>query len=293
MSDSNEGHRGMTEVKSVGQFAEGEGWRIHYTVAGSGPTLILLHGGGPGATGLSNYSRNLDALATRYTTYAIDFPGWGKSSKNLDSFGARGPFLNGARAVKAFMDTLGIAKAHIVGNSFGGSAAFYLAMEYPDSVDRIVTMGPGGAWIEGQGPTPGIIQLMTYYTGEGPTREKLAAFLQNLVYDTSVLTPELVDQRFAASNDPEIGTNAPLRPSPSGPPPKEAYLTNDPRLARLPHRALLIWGQQDKVNVPAGVASFAIVPDQDVVLFAKCGHWAQWEHPEKFNSLVLWFLGRD
>jgi pimeloyl-ACP methyl ester carboxylesterase len=274
------------------KFVTGAGWKIHYTVQGSGPALILLHGGGPGATGASNYSRNAEALSKRFTTYVIDFPGWGQSSKNLESFGGTNPFANGGRAVKAFMDALGIARAHLVGNSFGGASAFNMAMDHPDRVDRLVTMGPGGAWIEGVGPTPGIIQLLTYYLGDGPTREKLSTFLQNLVHDTSVLTPELIDVRFAASNNPEITANPPLRPPAGGPPPKESYLTNDPRLKTLPHRSLLIWGQQDKVNIPEGVKGFSVVPDQDVVLFANCGHWAQWEHAEKFNELVLWFLTR-
>lgn len=278
---------------SESKFAEGAGWRIHYTAQGSGPALVMLHGGGPGATGASNYSRNVETLSKTFTTYVIDFPGWGQSSKNLNSFGSPSPFINGARAVKAFMDAVGIAKAHVIGNSFGGSAAYYLALEFPERVDRIVTMGPGGAWIEGVGPTEGIIQLVTYYLGGQPTREKLKAFLNNLVYDTSVITDELIDARFAASNNPEIIANPPLifRPG-SPPPPKETALTNDPRLARLPHRSLLIWGQQDKVNLPEGVKSFSVVPDQDVVLFANCGHWAQWEHAEKFNELTTWFLQR-
>jgi pimeloyl-ACP methyl ester carboxylesterase len=278
----------MTESR----FAEAAHWRIHYTVQGSGPALILLHGGGPGATGLSNYSRNIEVLSQHFTTYVIDVPGWGQSSKNLQEFGAPSPFLNGARAVKAFMDAVGIDKAHLVGNSFGGSVAYYLAMEFPERVDRLVAMGPGGAWIEGVGPTEGIIQLLTYYAGEGPTREKLKAFIGNLVYDTSVITDELIETRFAASNDPEIAANPPLKLSAGGPPPKEWFLSNDPRLKSLPHRSLLIWGQQDKVNLPAGVTSFSVVPDQDVVLLAQCGHWAQWEQADKFNELVTWFLTR-
>jgi 4,5:9,10-diseco-3-hydroxy-5,9,17-trioxoandrosta-1(10),2-diene-4-oate hydrolase len=277
---------------TASQFAEQGDVRIHYTVHGSGDPLILIHGGGPGATGLSNYSRNIEALSEHFTCYVIDSPGWGQSSKNLDSFGAHSPFLNGARAVKLFMDLVGIEKAHLIGNSYGGSVAYFMAMEYPDRVDRIVTMGPGGAWIEGQGPTPGIIQLVTYYMGEGPTREKLEAFLQNLLFDTSVLTPELIDERFAASNNPEITANPPLRfpPGTNGPPPRENSLSEDPRLKTLPHKALLIWGAQDKVNLPAGAESFSIIPNQVTVFFENCGHWAQWEQADRFNELVIKFL---
>jgi 4,5:9,10-diseco-3-hydroxy-5,9,17-trioxoandrosta-1(10),2-diene-4-oate hydrolase len=273
------------------RFVSGENWKIHYTVHGTGPNLILLHGGGPGATGASNFSRNTQVLAKEFTTYVIDFPGWGQSSKNLNSFGSSSPFVNGASAVKAFMDALNITKANLLGNSFGGAAAFYLALACPERVDRIVTMGPAGAWIEGVGPTPGIIQLVTYYLGGQPTREKLRAFLGNLVYDTSTITEEFIETRFIASNDPEIIANPPLifRPG-SPPPPKEAHLTNDPRLAELPHRSLLVWGQQDKVNLPEGIKSFSVVPNQDVVLLGNTGHWAQWEQAVKFNQLVSWFL---
>jgi pimeloyl-ACP methyl ester carboxylesterase len=285
----------MSESKFVnGKTEGGADWRIHYTVQGSGPALILLHGGGPGATGASNYSRNVDALARSFTTYVIDFPGWGQSSKNLDGFGSPSPFFNGGRAVKAFVDALDIPKAHLVGNSFGGSSAYCMAMENPARVDRVVTMGPGGAWVEGVPITEGILQLLTYYMGDGPSHEKLTAFLGNLVHDTSVITPELVEARFKASNHPEIIANPPLRlpPGASGPPPKHAHLSEDPRLATLPHRCLLIWGKQDKVNVPQGVESFSKIADQDVVLLNNTGHWAQWEQADKFNELVTWFLTR-
>lgn len=280
----------MTTPQS--QFATSGEVRIHYTVHGSGDPLILLHGGGPGATGLSNYSRNLTALAEHFTCYVIDFPGWGQSSKNLDSFGAANPFINGARAVKLFMNQLGLAKAHLIGNSFGGAVAYAMAMEFPERVDRLVTMGPGGAWIESEGMTPGIFQLLTYYSGEGPTREKLEAFLQNLVFDTSVLTPELIDERFAASNNPEIAANPPLRipPGATGPLPREMFLSEDPRLKSLPHKALLIWGREDKINLPAGANAFGVAPNQQTVWFDHCGHWAQWEHADRFNELVIGFL---
>lgn len=269
---------------------EGAAWSMHYTVKGQGPTLILLHGGGPGATGASNYSRNIDVLSAHFTTYVIDMLGWGQSSKNLQIFGSPSPFMNGAHALRAFMDAVGISKAHLIGNSFGGAVAYCMALEYPDRVERLVTMGPGGAYIEGQGPTPGIIQLVTYYMGEGPTREKLSAFLQNLVYDVSVLTPELIDARFAASNDPQITANPPLTLPPGGSLPRQAYLSEDPRLKTLTHQCLLIWGQQDKVNLPAGAQSFSVIPNQDMVLLSQCGHWAQWEQSRKFNALVLEFL---
>ncbi len=283
---------GMTQSKFVeGQTEHGTPWRIAYQVSGSGDDVILLHGGGPGATGASNYGKNIEALSRRFRCWVIDFPGWGRSSKNLDAFGGLGPFHNGGRAVRAFMDALGLARAHLIGNSFGGASALCLAMDAPERVGKLVLMGPGGGVVAGAtGPTEGIRQLLTYYLDEGPTLEKLQAFIGNLVYDTSLLTPELIRQRFEDSNDPEIRANPPLVPPPGGPG-QETFISLDPRLATLPHRALFIWGLQDKVNPVDGLEPFKAMPNADYLLLSRCGHWAQWEHPQRFNDVVASFLG--
>jgi pimeloyl-ACP methyl ester carboxylesterase len=265
-------------------------WRIHYRVHGAGPDVVMLHGGGPGATGASNYSKNIGALSQHFRLWVIDFPGWGKSSKNLNAFGGPGPFQNGGRALEAFMDTVGLDKAHLVGNSFGGSAALCLAMESPERVDKLVLMGPGGGVVAGaKGPTEGIKLLLTYYLNEGPTIEKLSAFVEHLVFNRSLITPEILKARFDASDDPEIRANPPLVPPPGGPG-KETFISLDPRLATLRRRALFIWGIQDKVNPLAGMEPFRAMPNADFVLLTNCGHWAQWEHPDRFNDLVVSFL---
>lgn len=273
-----------------GHTQSGAEWNIHYQVTGTGPDMVMLHGGGPGATGASNYSKNVEALSRDYRCWVIDFPGWGQSSKNLNAFGAEGPFQNGGRAVLAFMDALGIGQAHLVGNSFGGSSALCLAMDHPERVSKLVLMGPGGGVVAGaKGPTDGIKQLLTYYLGEGPSVEKLQAFIKNLVFDQSLITPALLQQRFDASNDPAIRANPPLVPPPGGPG-KETFISLDPRLASLQLRTLFVWGLQDMVNPVGGLEPFKAMPKADHLLLANCGHWAQWEHADRFNDAVLSFL---
>lgn len=276
---------------ATGQLDDGSAWQIHYQVHGQGPDLVLLHGGGPGATGASNYSKNIEALAQRHRVWVIDFPGWGQSSKNLQAFVGQGPFQRGGDAVRRFMDTVGLDKASLVGNSFGGSAALCLALAHPERVDRLVLMGPGGGVpANSQGPTEGIKMLLSYYLGEGPTLAKLQAFLKYLVHDASLLTPEIVQARFEASRDPAICANPPLVAQPGVKPGPETFISLDPRLATLAHRTLFVWGLQDRVNVVEGLEPFRVMPNADFVLLANCGHWAQWEHPQRFNDMVLSFL---
>ena len=284
----------MTHLKQVdGRTASGSEWRIHYQVSGQGPDLLLLHGAGPGAAGASNFSKNIDTLSEHFTCWVIDFPGFGKSSKNLDAFGAKGPFQNAGKAVVAFMDAVGLQRIPIVGTSLGGSAALCAAMEFPDRIEKMVLVSPGGGSVEGVvGPTDAVKQLFAYYLGEGPSLEKIHLFLTNLVHNQSLLTPELIEQRFLSSNDPEIRANPPLTLPPGGPG-KEFFISLDPRLATLQTPTLFVWGLQDKCNLVEGLAPFKVMPNADYMLMANCGHWPHWEHPERFNELAVSFLQSD
>ncbi|HEX7826668.1 MAG TPA: alpha/beta fold hydrolase, partial [Mycobacterium sp.] len=94
--------------------------RIYVAEAGSGPAVVLLHGGGPGASGVTNYSRNIDALAQHYRVLVPDMPGYGRSSKGIDK---SDPFGSLADAMRGMLDELSISTAHLIGNSYGGAAA--------------------------------------------------------------------------------------------------------------------------------------------------------------------------
>ena len=266
--------------------------KLFVTQAGTGEPVVLLHGGGPGATGVSNYSRNIDVLAERFRVIVPDLPGYGQSSKDIDQ---RDPFGDLACAIRGLLDELGIEKAHLVGNSYGGAAALRLAMDRPDKVDRLILMGPGGVGTTRALPTKGLKTLFGYYGGEGPSREKLATFVREyLVYDGASVPDELIDLRYEASIQPEVVADPPLRrPSPAAPRTLlRMDLTRDRRLAHLRTPSLVIWGADDKVNRPAGGLSLArTMPNCDLYIAARTGHWVQWERPDLFNSLALDFLG--
>src|SRR5262249_45606779 len=114
---------------------------IFVAEAGTGPAVVMLHGGGPGASGVSNYSRNIDALAKNFRVIVPDMPGYGRSAKGVDH---DDPFGCLADAIRGLLDELGVDTAHLIGNSYGGAAALRLALDTPDRVARLVLMGPGG-----------------------------------------------------------------------------------------------------------------------------------------------------
>jgi 2-hydroxy-6-oxonona-2,4-dienedioate hydrolase/4,5:9,10-diseco-3-hydroxy-5,9,17-trioxoandrosta-1(10),2-diene-4-oate hydrolase len=262
------------------------------TERGTGDPVLLLHGGGPGASGMTNYARNVDVLAQHFRVVVPDLPGYGQSSKDVDH---TDPFGDLAGAVRGLLDALEIDRAHLVGNSYGGAAALRLALDRPDRVARMVLMGPGGIGTTRRPPTPGLKRLLGYYGGEGPTRAKLERFIRgDLVYDGAGVPADLIEQRYRASLDPAVVANPPLRRPAGLHALARMDLTRDPRLSRLATPTLVLWGADDRVNRPSGGRMLADrMPRCDLYLVARTGHWVQWERPDLFNALTIAYLSEE
>lgn len=282
----------MTTTQLAEHIVPVAGKSIFVAEVGSGPAVVMLHGGGPGASGVSNYSRNIDALAQHFRVIVPDMPGYGRSHKGVDQ---SDPFGYLANMIRGLLNELGVESAHLVGNSYGGAAALRLALDTPQRVDKLVLMGPGGVGTTRGLPTAGLKSLLSYYGGDGPSREKLATFVRNyLVYEGDSVPDEMIDLRYAASIDPEVVANPPLR-RPSG---LRALwrmdLTRDSRLKTLTTPTLVLWGRDDQVNRPSGGPMLLnLMPNAELVMTSHTGHWMQWERAELFNRLVAEFLSAD
>ncbi|MFI9827574.1 alpha/beta fold hydrolase [Streptomyces sp. NPDC051913] len=267
------------------------GRQIFVAAAGpaDAPPVLLLHGGGPGASGVSNYSRNIAELAREYRVVVPDLPGYGRSSKGVDRTDPFGTLATGIRGV---LDRLGLDKAHFVGNSYGGACALRLALDTPDRVDRMVLMGPGGIGTTRALPTPGLSSLLNYYGGDGPSRLKLEKFIrQYLVFNAADVPDGVIDARYRDSLDPEVVAAPPLRRPKSLKALWKTDFTRDRRLSRLPVPTLVLWGAADRVNRPSGGRMLADrLPNGDLYLVANTGHWVQWERADLFNRLCADFL---
>jgi 4,5:9,10-diseco-3-hydroxy-5,9,17-trioxoandrosta-1(10),2-diene-4-oate hydrolase len=265
---------------------------MFFVEAGSGPTVVMLHGGGPGASGVSNYSRNIDVLAKHFRVIVPDMPGYGRSTKGV---GQDDPFGYLADMIRALLDEIGVQTADLIGNSYGGAAALRLALDTPRRIGKLVLMGPGGIGTTRGVPTAGLKSLLSYYGGDGPSREKLAAFIRTyLVYDGASVPDDLIDLRYTASIDPEVVADPPLQ-RPSGAMALRTLwrmdLTRDRRLKHLQTPTMVLWGRDDKVNRPAGGPMLVnLMRNAELVMTSRTGHWMQWERAELFNRLVAEFL---
>jgi 4,5:9,10-diseco-3-hydroxy-5,9,17-trioxoandrosta-1(10),2-diene-4-oate hydrolase len=286
------------DFAATSRYADAGGMRLHYHEAGpggdgaTGTPVVLLHGGGPGASAWSNFGPNLAVFAQRFRTLGVDQPGFGRSAKPPV---AGQYFTFAAGALAGLLDELGIERAHLVGNSLGGGTAVRFALNYPKRAGRLVLMGPGGLSLNvfAPDPTEGVKRLMEFSAPPGPSKEKLAAFLRTLVFDQRLVTDEMVAERYAAASDPAaLAAAASMGASFFDPATfEEGLLWREAH--RLRQEVLLIWGREDRVNpLDGALVAVKLIRRARLHVFGGCGHWAQLEKFEEFNELVLSFLGK-
>ncbi|WP_280263223.1 alpha/beta fold hydrolase [Nocardia wallacei] len=280
---------GELTAESTTRWVGVDGVKLRYHEAGSGAPLVLLHGSGAGVSGWANFGANLPVLSRHYRCLILDQPGFG-ASERPETYD-RNYLRIAVDAVLGLLDELGLDKAHLLGNSMGGAVAALLALEHPERADRLVLMAPGGVGVNVLGPEPseGIRRLLDF--NADPTRERAVDWLKTMVFDQSVLTDELIATRIAAATDPKQ-TKALA----------DAYATfynpalADPvplwaRLRTLRHEVLMLWGRDDRVTpVEGSLLPARQLPNADLRIFARCGHWVQVERKDAFERTVLDFL---
>lgn len=123
--------------------------------AGEGPVLVMLHGGGPGASAVANYDQNLAALTPHFRVVLPDQPGFGGSYRPTEAdLDARSITEITVDALLQTLDALGIDRLHLLGNSLGGAAAIATALAAPERVEKLVLMAPGAAGCRSGRPRP-------------------------------------------------------------------------------------------------------------------------------------------
>jgi pimeloyl-ACP methyl ester carboxylesterase len=267
---------------SAGAFVSAGGIATHYHDVGEGEPVVLLHGSGPGVSAWANWQHTIPALSRGARVLALDLVGYGATERPADVHYSLRTWTD---HVWSFLDALGLSRVSLVGNSLGGRLALQMAEDDPDRLGRMVLMGSPGV---GMTLTEGLSALRGYE----PSMENMRALLTGyFAVDTSIITDELVRIRYEASAAP--GAHEAYRamffdPRHAG---NELGITESQvRAVRVP--CLLVHGREDKV-VPPEVSwtMVRLLPDADLHVFARCGHWTQIERAAEFNALVANFLG--
>jgi pimeloyl-ACP methyl ester carboxylesterase len=252
-----------------------------------GTPVILVHGLGGS---IENWIHNVESLGQHHRAYALDLKGFGRSDKtpvlhDLDEL---------VQFIGDFMEVQHINKAGLVGNSLGGGLVLSFAVQFPDKVDKLVLVDNAGM---GRDVIVDFKVVSIPVLGEllsRTNRKSTARLWRKIVFDSSLVTDELVEQTFklATLSGASRALLATLRAG-IGIRGQRANLIR-PLIESAAHvtaPTLVIWGRQDRI-IPVAHAHIAAktIPGARLEIFDHCGHMPQLEHPDKFNALVLEFL---
>lgn len=256
------------------------GIRTHYLEAGSGPTLVLIHGGGAGADAWGNWRGCIPLYARHFRVVAVDMVGFGKTDKpDPAHFGYTQDDRN--THMIGFIGKLNVGAVNIIGNSMGGATTLGVAMRRPDLVCKMVLMGSAGIAVDNPDPE-GRKALAFDFTRDGMRR--LIAALTGPDY---TVDERLVDYRLALACEP--AARAALLAMRAG---KLTYPESEVAKIKVP--TLVVGGKLDRIAVPARVYRFLeLLENSWGFVLPHCGHWVMMEAPEEFTAITTTFLGQD
>lgn len=265
----------------IGKSITVDGSVTNYHDLGDGAPVLLIHGSGPGVTAWANWRLNMPELAKRFRVIAPDMFGFGYSA----SKGRIEDKRVWVDQVASLLDSLGIDKVSMVGNSFGGGITLAFMIAHPDRVERAVLMGPAGLDFP-------ITPALDLVWGYQPSLEEMRTSLKYLAWDHSRLTEDLVQSRYEASARPEA--HEPYHATFGGADRQRniaMLASREEDVAALKHETLILHGLFDQViPLESTVRLASLLPRADLHVFAECGHWVQIERMASFNRMVAEFF---
>ncbi|MDI3313804.1 MAG: alpha/beta hydrolase [Mycobacterium sp.] len=272
-----------TTNPAIGSSVDAGGIITNYLDAGdpTGAPVVLLHGSGPGVSAYANWRLTIPALAATRHVVAPDLVGFGYTQRPT---GYHYTMDNWIAHIEAFLAALELHSYSLVGNSFGGALALRLATRHPDQVRRLVLMGSVGVPFR-------LTEGLDVVWGYEPSVAAMRRVLDFFAYNRELITDDLAAARYQASVQPGFQESyAAMFPAPRQRW-LDAMVTDENAIRDIRCPALIVHGREDRVIPPeASRRLFELIPDAQLHMFGKCGHWTQIEHAAAFNRLVASFL---
>ncbi len=244
---------------------------------GKGQPVVLIHGSGPGVSAWANWGRVLPKLSLNRRVLAPDMVGFGFTDRPEGITYSMEGWLQ--QAVD-FLDALELQQVDVVGNSFGGALALWLVVRYPERVRRLVLMGAMGVRFD-------VMRGLDAVWGYTPSIENMRAMLDTFAYSRELVNEDLAQMRYQASIRPGFQESF----SAMFPAPRQRWVDEmaryEDQLPNIQQPTLIIHGREDRViPVENSLKLFNAIPNAQLHIFGKCGHWTQIEHTDRFVRLV-------
>ncbi|ADJ47456.1 2-hydroxy-6-ketonona-2,4-dienedioic acid hydrolase [Amycolatopsis mediterranei S699] len=274
-------------LRYVDVSLDGQPVRTRILQAGTGPDLVLLHGTGGH---LEAYARDLAGLARDFRVTAYDMVGHGWSDLpdrpyTVDVLSAH---------LVSLLDTLGIERAHLSGESLGGWVVAWTAAHQPDRVQRLVLNTPGNI-----ADKPEVMARMRESTMAAvldPSDETVRRRVEFLFHHKEMVTDELVNLRRRVYSRPEFVkaiTNTLVLQDPKV---RKDFAWDPSWVSRVTAPTLLLWTSHDPTGgLDEAELLLDWLPDVRLHVIDDAGHWPQWEKVGEFLEVHrTWLLtGKD
>ncbi len=266
-----------TQAASEPEIVETAGWRLNYLRAGPSAVagesedspIVLVHGFGGD---LNNWLFNQPDLAQNHCVYALDLPGHGRSSKDVGA-GDLGVLSD---ALGAFLDALGIGRAHLCGHSLGGAVVLDLALRRPETAASLTLISSAGLGPEING------SFIDGFIAAG-RRKEMKAVLALLFAAPGAVSRDMIEEllRYKRLD----GVEAALRGIAGAvfPVGRQAVVLAD-RLSELARPVQVIQGREDRILPPAQAEG--LPANVAVTMIENAGHMPQMEAAAEVNRLI-------
>lgn len=261
---------------------------LPHTVTGTGPPLLLVAGTGlPGATWTTEIVR---PLSTRHTVVTFDLPGTGRAVGYEAECSTRGF----AAAALELLAHLGLGPVHVLGHSFGGRVAQWIALDGPDQVSSLILAASGPGRDPAQAPDNAQVEA---------SRRRIRA-VGFATYMHRFLGRGFFTERFAAEHPevPERLFGLFWRDRPT----EEAFLAHvaarqaHSTVAFLPSLrvpTLVFVGDEDRTGMSGSHLEQSerlamLIPRAQFVTLPGLKHGLLWENPQACADLVTRWCGR-
>lgn len=257
---------------------------VHIQEFGSGVPLLVLHGAAPGATGHGNFGQNIEALSANHRVLLADLPGFGSSGALPEADGDA--YGRMAELFLAELDRRGASPAHVLGMATGAGIGLAMAALSPSAVGKLILVGPpGGRSLLAPSPSEGSVAMNGYFRGEGPSREKMRAYLELTVADRNLITEDILDSRYTESMKQHEAISA---GSPNQKASAEKLLDYATGVSS---ETLIIWGMHNRIQSASNGFEFLhAIRHSHLHIYRDAGLWVPFEKKGDFERTVLSFL---
>ncbi|MBI9065949.1 MAG: alpha/beta hydrolase [Salinivirgaceae bacterium] len=253
-------------------------------------TIVFIHGLG---SNMAAWKKNFSQLKADYRCIAIDLPGYGKSSKNPHS----GLMSFYADVVMEFSEKMNLGKIILAGHSMGGQTAIVAALKYPEKIEKLILVDPAGFENFHAGQRLWFKEIMTPELVRLTKIDAIESNLASNFYEVPKDAQFMIDDRIAmrTAKDFDFYCLAVAR--------SVAGMIDEPvseKLNQIKTPTLIFFGEKDNLipnrylnpgkTIKIAEDGAGKIPNCELIMVPKCGHFMMFEKSDVFNTKVTEFL---